>query len=82
MKIQVTSDDIKNGNRTFITCPVSLALNRETKKECIVDRHTIAIYDKYLNVASYCSPKSVFDFIRDFDDGLEVQPFEFDLGEE
>jgi hypothetical protein len=78
MLIKVTEDDIKHGERGICnTCPVARAIRRATGAKYIaVDWCAIDIGDKL-----YDTPRSAARFIYDFDNGLKVEPFEFELGE-
>ena len=90
MKIAVKQKHIDKGEtRSARCCPIALAVNERLHKKhyCYVNRFNIIIYDRNEDqrlsmrhdsfYADYMHP--VRKFIRDFDNGNEVEPFEFDL---
>lgn len=84
MKIVVTQDDIDKGRKyNPIACPVALALRRTFPDKDIRSAYTVAVEHIQLNhfntVKSYPYPKGVSLSIQDFDRGLEIAPFEFEL---
>ena len=84
MLIQVTRDDIRNGQPSRATkCPVALAINRaihNDSKYC-----TAGVCGAYISVyilgkmKRYYTPEPVKDFIRAFDTGKHCEPFIFEL---
>lgn len=77
MKISVTQDDIDKGSRQCgYACPVAKAIMRAL--------NTIYVFVNYrtirINTLECGLPNGVADFIRLFDGGQPVQPFEFELG--
>lgn len=77
-KIDVTAEDIEHGHRNnCFLCPVALAFERIT-------RHTIKVNSRHVsNKATGFLinklPHSAKQFINDFDDGLPVRPFTFEI---
>lgn len=77
MLVKVTQDDIDKGKRKRACfCPVALALNRDAPRGgwSVSD---IMLVDGDGNL--YAAPINVSSFVMDFDRGLSVQPFEFEL---
>lgn len=75
MKIQVTEDDIRFGERGECTdCPVARAISRATKREAYVDS-----YDICSGSYDWFTPEAVRTFIARFDSGQPVEPFTFEL---
>jgi len=75
MEIQVIKDDIKNGKRlNECHCPIALAFKRKGFKSVKVTRHFVEIegFDFEL-------PNDVKNFVKDFDNKKNVEPFEFKL---
>lgn len=77
MIIRVTQQNIDNGVRQqYDACPVALALRDATAREWQVTKN----YAQYaLGSLILALPETARDFIRSFDAGREVRPFEFDL---
>lgn len=76
MKIQVTKDDIYFGIRHLSTrCAVALATSRATGLRAHVSPTNVFVGD---NLRAPIPP-SAMDFIRDFDRGEPVHPFEFEI---
>ncbi len=80
-KIEVTQHDIDNGKRKSCTkCPVALAVNRTLRAEASVGKRTInIIYGDATFEEGISTPTSAADFIRKYDEGEEVKPFNFEL---
>lgn len=79
MKIKVTKDDIRNGMvGSALYCPVALAIRRAMPEATDVGvGFTIAgfvIGDEEINADL---PDEAVQFIRSFDEGDPVEPFEF-----
>lgn len=75
MVITVTAKDIRDGNRMFPeTCPVALAVRRETGQPFIVGARHV-----WLKSRRYCLPKKAQTSILDFDEGRKMKPFSFEL---
>lgn len=82
--IHITEEDIKNGTRDNVTsCPVALAFKRRLP-EFKVRATTYAVYlyevdefDKWDTF--YEAPQEVTDFMRSFDKGEKVYPFDVTL---
>jgi hypothetical protein len=81
MLVQVTQDDIDAGLPCVSNhCPVALALNRATGCEWDVQGNgCCGIRMKAKNYFSLNAPNDVAYFVEEFDDGLPVEPFEFEL---
>ena len=81
LKITVTRKDIDNGiscNGFF--CPIALAFKRAAGEKVFIDDTT---YDMLGKKKTYGLklPKPAQRFIRAFDAGRKVEPFEFEVGE-
>lgn len=87
MLIKVTQECIDRGERQIcFSCPVAIAINRALPagQRCIVSAIMIKIYKDYRMLDSDIiktidTSDEVRNFIKDFDSGREVQPFEFEL---
>lgn len=76
MKIEVTQEDIDAGiQQRCYDCPIARALNRHSGKSCRVDGFGVRIP----GVGDYPLPPSAMIFASEFDQGLPVQPFTFEL---
>lgn len=76
MIIKVTEDHIKNGLRCTTTCcPVALALQE------ISSNVSVGLVGIWLDSVRYKVPRSVYRFIRRFDNNKTVKPFNFILKE-
>lgn len=76
MKIKVTEKDIKYGEeRCPGTCPIARAINRELPGQDVMVFKSICEINHY----EYELPPRAYDFIEQFDAGLPVEPFEFDI---
>lgn len=74
MKIQVTQNDIDKGKRCDNTlCPVALALNRKG----VFARVSMCFIRARGRIAEI--PEHVSELIFQFDHGLDVAPFEFEV---
>ena len=77
MKIQVTQNDIDNGRSDNCKyCPVALAINRIFPGFVAVRSLTITVGEDKFPIGI-----PVWKFVRKFDTGCAVQPFEFELPE-
>lgn len=75
--IEVTRKDIRQGKRwASRSCPVALAIQRQTGEDCLVKNACIVAQGKFLPIKS---PRSVSRFVRRFDAGKRCQPFRFYL---
>lgn len=76
MKIHVTQDHINNGRPYCHTCPIALALNERVPipGEWFV---TSSFAQSGLHSAPHSLPRSAQRFIRRFDNGKHVEPFNF-----
>lgn len=77
MKITVTKLDIKKGVRaSAVSCPIALAIKRQTKKrkKIYVAWDTLYYFEKEIPL-----PSHAIQFIRDFDKFHIVEPFSFTI---
>jgi hypothetical protein len=75
MKINVTSEDIKNGIRwSPSSCALTLAIGRARGESVSVGITCVMIGEEFFSL-----PQIARDFRRKFDDGKTVEPFEFEL---
>lgn len=83
MKIKVTQEDIENGTPTESDqCPIALAIRRDLKFKCQVDESYIVVFNNKLSIydaMEFKTPEVCKNFIKMFDAGVEVSPFEFEL---
>lgn len=77
MLIEVKQNHIDNGNSDVDACPIALAIHGALKQNC----YCVRVYDNILTLDGnyYDLPQTLQDFVFDFDAGLEVKPFSFDL---
>lgn len=77
MKIQVTQEDIDQGTPSEVcACPIALAAKR------VFAHREIAVLDIVIQIGDrweMALPDSAQKFIEEFDNGLPVTPFEFEL---
>ena len=81
MKIQVTQQDIDNGLKGLCThCPVALAFKRVIQGGSVEvgDAAYIFPYNFDGPTVMITLPEFVHKFIRAFDSGNKVEPFEFE----
>lgn len=81
--INVTSEDISRGEpKNARCCPVAIAIGRHANwaTEVTVDRYEIG-FETDINCESelVSTPAEASEFIKDFDAGMPVQPFSFNL---
>ncbi len=77
MKICVTKKDIANGTPTEPDCcPIALALIRAGFNDVSVDTDNVRLF---VGKPSLKLPQKAIDFIEQFDNGEEVDPFTFEL---
>lgn len=77
MRIDVTQEDIKNGEVGVCTrCPVALAMRRSTGHLWFIDTAILSNADGSTELDT---PACVRNFVRRFDTRLQVEPFSFDL---
>lgn len=75
MKVTVTQEDIDNGDRTQSRCPIALAISRAYGLKNIgVGGFSVTGMSK-----TRWLPVEAQLFVRDFDNGHPVKPFEFRL---
>jgi hypothetical protein len=84
VKIQVTEEDIKNGTPCQDwCCPIALALRRAGFLAAKVGRSRCFVQsagdDETCTWRQPALPADAREFVRDFDEGYPVDPFEFDL---
>lgn len=86
MKIRVTKKDIKEGDRNNpFNCPISLAVGRKIgldKLSPFLQRYTrIGVCNATIDIGYkiFKTPAICKKFIKDFDKGCEVAPFEIDI---
>lgn len=92
MKIEVTAEDIQNGTPNEMgCCPIALAVRRATGKPYVsvgAKNVEIGTFTQYTENGTKLGggPENRLDlpneatlFILDFDSGVTVQPFAFDL---
>ncbi len=79
LTVTITQEDIDNGQKHKIKCcPVALAANRTFPgKEFIVCPYYIACTEEDMLI-EYNSP-GLYTFVRDFDQGLPVEPTTFNF---
>jgi hypothetical protein len=77
--VSVTQDDINNGQRgNPWSCPIALAAKRALHEpELSVDGCHLNIEEYGAMVGCFDLPDECSEFVRAFDDGEAVQPFEF-----
>ncbi len=76
MKIQVTQEDIDKGCRNNrYDCPIAWATLRTTKSNYVSVESKFVVLDW----GTYLLPESAREFVRLFDQGESMRPFEFDL---
>jgi hypothetical protein len=79
MKITVTKDDIAAGHRRDSkNCPVALALRRAGVNHCGVAGILVVVEQDDKRV-SLVLPERAQEWIRDYDWGFAMGPFEFEL---
>lgn len=83
MKIQVTQDDIDHGKkRSCSGCPIGRAIARATGKDCLVGQSSVKLGKTWFRTPEerwLVLPDIASMFIRRFDDGEKVEPFEFEV---
>ena len=77
MRIEVTQEDIELGDVTSTTCPVARAMRREWPEALVgavrfITKPTAAGVEHDL-------PDDAVDWITDYDRGLPVKPFAFEV---
>lgn len=81
MRVEITKEDIDNGTPcSNYSCPIALALKRYYPDKVIsVGKLWISIEGVYYKLRYYKDSPIVRKFIQDFDHGMFVEPFSFDL---
>lgn len=86
IKIRVTQKDIKEGKKLAeFDCPVSLAMQRTFKAECVEVSNMRAdafACGKGRKDLAFSLPQEARLFISKFDNDVEVKPFSFTLESE
>lgn len=83
MKVTVTQEHIDQGIiKSAHQCPIAQALKAKNKRSVIVGPDQFSFLghnplEPWLQVDHYTLPKIAQKFIRQFDSGILVQPFEF-----
>ena len=80
--IQVTQEDIKNGQPTrCLKCPLALAATRAFGHQIFVARYTMFSMDVNgkVNFHGGKLPKEVTTWQWNFDNGIPVKPFDFEI---
>jgi hypothetical protein len=94
-RIHVTQEDIREGiPQTYSLCPVALAIRRELGVEqyglvSVTQKHVFVRREEFPSTSVrplppgtwYKAPPEVTSFIVNFDEGTEVEPFEFEMEE-
>ena len=90
MRVHVTLEDIALGiRRNSCECPIARAIKREYQMDCevypsfgkvlqFINRNEDSVYEAHTR---YSLPFHASQWAADFDEGKEVGPFEFELGE-
>jgi hypothetical protein len=83
MLIQVTQDDIDLGVQdSDANCPVANAILRQLGADMVsVGANDIVVYHKGDTAYLYDLPLEIAEWLDDFDDGEDVLPVEFELGD-
>lgn len=89
VKVDVTRQDIDNGEQNECRlCPIAIALHRATGKRWEVDGESARelvllpgddVYFRKPRSPWVGLPRTVRQFIKAFDNGEDVQPFNFEL---
>ena len=87
MKINVTEEDIKNGQPQNIQCcPIALALKRtfktdmvEVKKNDENNEVILQVDDNEYDKDYVSNHNDIFYFVDSYDDGGQVEPFTFEI---
>ncbi len=83
MLIKVTQDDINTGiKNSYHCCPVSRAVKRQTNSQLVFTTYRKIILSKDCKKLVFSASRSVQRFIKKFDDGKPVKPFNFKLQHE
>ena len=82
--IKVTREDIKNGEPAYNSgCPIALAMQRAIGPHVSVGTDRFWPYkepeDWYARQICGNLPDEAQGFVREFDDGLDVEPIEFQV---
>lgn len=76
MRVKVTQEDIDRGRPgVSSSCPIALALERETHSVWLVSNYTA----EQFKGGRFRLPQSAVDFVRQFDKHHDAVPFEFEM---
>ena len=76
MKLLISKEDIKEGVRYSCQAdPISNHIRRKTKKQVTVEGTKIVVS----STKAFPLPKLAKKFIEDFDNGVKVVPFSFEI---
>jgi hypothetical protein len=82
IKVEVSKQDIEVGTRGEPDCcPIAWALERKDFKEIYVSDAYVNFEDEKGNLHEYYLPPKALGFVKAFDKGEDVFPFEFTLGD-
>ncbi len=77
IKLSVTQQDIDEGEKASCTkCPVALALQRALGRQDDAAMVGMGMVNLFIDGNSHKVPDAVRDFVRSFDSGDKVEPFE------
>ena len=77
--IDVTQEDIDNGVRAMCDkCPIALAIARKIKCDIYVSTFLTRLYYEDLGL-EFSNSTPMYTFVKNFDQGVPVQPFSFEL---
>jgi hypothetical protein len=82
MRIEVIQEDIDKGiRRSCYMCPIAIAVRRVFNPDghIRVSSSGIQVMDTLRNETMYKVTEEMRDFIRLFDNYMEISPFSFDL---
>ncbi|MBY0277920.1 hypothetical protein K2Z84_21510 [Candidatus Binatia bacterium] len=81
MKVRVTQEHIVAGKaRSPGSCPIALALvGARPDRKWLVGERNVTVYENHAPIAEVLLPRAASNFVREFDLGVPVEPFEFEL---
>jgi hypothetical protein len=88
MKIQVTDKHIRESLHCATNCPIALAIKEVLGRGYTLgvspDGESFCLYfkrtdDRFRPLTKVILPKQASKFIKEFDQGKQVEPFEFEL---
>lgn len=74
MKIEVTQEDIKAGQKDCVNNPFALAATRKMKRDCLVAYSSVYVIDEPIPL-----PPAAQKWLEDYHAGKPVHPLEFCL---